>query len=117
MPNCTEETGPCKIEFGKLGRRVVEGCFDGGSMTSDGGVMRLGATDRKLGLLQAAARCIADPRNPLLITHDVTDMLRQRVYALALGWEDLNDHGSLRDDVAMQTAVGVDRGGASAPTL
>lgn len=117
MPNCTEETGPCKIEFGKLGRRVVEGCFDGGSMTSDGGVMLLGATDRKLGLLQAAARCIADPRNPLLITHDVTDMLRQRVYALALGWEDLNDHGSLRDDVAMQTAVGVDREVASAPTL
>ena len=117
MPNCTEETGLCKIEFGKLGRRVVEGCFDGGSMTSDGGVMLLGATDRKLGLLQAAARCIADPRNPLLITHHVTDMLRQRVYALALGWEDLNDHGSLRNDVAMQTAVGVDREVASAPTL
>lgn len=117
MPNCTEETGLCKIEFGKLGRRVVEGCFDGGSMTSDGGVMLLGATDRKLGLLQAAARCITDPRNPLLIKHDVTDMLRQRVYALALGWEDLNDHGSLRDDVAMQTAVGVDREVASAPTL
>ena len=113
MPNCTEETGPHKIEFGKLGRRVVEGRLDGGSMTSDGGVMLLGATDRKLGLLAAAARCIADPRNPLLITHGVADMLRQRVYALALGWEDLNDHGRLRDDVAMQTAVGVDREVAS----
>ena len=42
MPNCTEETGPSKIEFGKLGRRIVEGCFDGASMTSDGGVMLLG---------------------------------------------------------------------------
>lgn len=117
MPNCTEETGTSKIEFGHLGRRVVEGRFDGGSMTSDAGVMLLGATDRKLGLIEAAARCIADPRNPLLIKHTVRDMLRQRVYGLALGWEDLNDHGALRADVAIQTAVGIEREVASAPTL
>jgi hypothetical protein len=117
MPNCTEEIGTSKIEFGRVGRRVVEGCFDGGSMTSDGGVMLLGETDRKLGLLDAAARCIPDPRNPLLIKHAVRDMLRQRVYGLALGWEDLSDHGSLREDVAMQTAIGVEREVASAPTL
>ena len=117
MPNCTEETAANKIEFGRLGRRVIEGRFDGGSMTSDAGVMLLAETDRKLGLLQSAARCIADPRSPLLITHGVADMLRQRVYGLALGWEDLNDHGALRLDVAMQTAVGVDREVASAPTL
>ena len=117
MPNCTEETGPHKIEFGRLGRRVVEGRFDGGSMTSDAGVMLLAETDRKLGLLDTAAQCIADPRNPLLVTHAVRDMLRQRVYGLALGWEDLNDHSALRCDVAMQTAVGVDREVASAPTL
>ena len=86
-------------------------------MTSDAGVMLLSATDRTIGLTTAAARCIADPRNPLLITHAVRDMLRQRVYALALGWEDLNDHKALRCDVAMQTAVGVDREVASAPTL
>jgi hypothetical protein len=117
MPNCTEEIGTEKIDFGRLGRRVVEGRFDGGSMTSDGGVMLLGQTDRKLGLLDAAARCIPDPRNPLLIKHAVRDMLRQRVYGLALGWEDLIDHGSLREDVAMQTAIGVEREVASAPTL
>lgn len=117
MPNCTQETTKHKIQFGRLGRRVVEGQFDGGSMTSDAGVMLLGATDRKLGLINAAARCIADPRNPLLIKHDVVDMLRQRVYGLALGWEDLNDHQTLRQDVAMQTAVGVDTDIASAPTL
>lgn len=86
-------------------------------MTSDGGVMLLGATDRKLGLMDAAARCIADPRSPLLIKHGVRDMLRQRVYGLALGWEDLSDHGTLRHDVAIQTAVGVDAPVASAPTL
>ena len=61
MPNCTQETSTHKIEFGRLGRRLVQGQFDGGSMTSDAGVMLLGATDRKLGLMQAAARCIADP--------------------------------------------------------
>jgi Transposase DDE domain group 1 len=116
-PNCTEGADVGKIDFGCLGRRVVEGRFDGGSMTSDGGVMLLSAVDRKLGLIEAASRCIADPRNPLLIKHAVRDMLRQRVYGLALGWEDLNDHAALRQDVAMQTAVGVDREVASAPTL
>ena len=116
-PNCTEQVDVGPIDFGRVGRRVVEGRFDGGSMTSDGGVMLLSQTDRRLGLLDAAARCIADPRNPLLITHAVRDMLRQRVYGLALGWEDLNDHAALRQDVAMQTAVGVDREVASAPTL
>ena len=116
-PNCTEEVDVGTIEFGRLGRRVVEGRFDGGSMTSDAGVMLLGAVDRKLGLIEAAAGCIADPRSPLLIKHGVRDMLRQRAYGLALGWEDLNDHGALRQDVAMQTAVGVDREVASAPTL
>ena len=89
MPNCTQETSNHKIEFGRLGRRLVQGQFDSGSMTSDAGVMLLGATDRKLGLMQAAAQCIADPRNPLLITHSAAELLRQRVYGLALGWEDL----------------------------
>jgi Transposase DDE domain group 1 len=116
-PNCTEEVDAASIELGRLGRRVVEARFNGGSMTSDDGVMLLGQVDRKLGLLDAVARCIADPRSPLLIKHGVVDMLHQRAYALALGWEDLNDHGALRCDVAMQTTVGVDREVASAPTL
>ena len=117
MPERTQQKSTKTVEFSNLGRRVVEGRFDGASMTSDGGVMLLNETDRKLGLTQAAARCIPDPRSPLLITHAVRDMLRQRVYGLALGWEDLNDHKDLRLDVAMQTAVGVDREVASAPTL
>ena len=89
MPECTKQKSTKTVEFSKLGRRVVEGRFDGGSMTSDGGVMFLSETDRKLVLTQAAARCIPDPRSPLRITHAVRDMLRQRVYGLALGWEDL----------------------------
>ena len=67
-PNCTEAADVGVIDFGRLGRRVIEGRFDGGSMTSDGGVMLLSAVDRKLGLIEAASRCIADPRNPLLIS-------------------------------------------------
>lgn len=122
-PNCTA-TGSAQgelnlrvLECGRLGRRVVEARFDGGSMTSDAGVLLLSKVDQRLGLIAAAARCIADPRNPLLITHAAHEMLRQRVFGLALGWEDLNDHNALREDVAMQTAIGVDREGASAPTL
>ena len=117
MPNCTEGNSLKRLEFGRLGRRVIEGRFDGGNMTSDGGVMLLAALDRRLGLLDAAARCIADPRDPGAITHSVRDMLRQRVYALVQGWEDLNDHAQLRADVAYQTAVGRNDALASAPTL
>lgn len=118
-PNCTAQkrVDVGVIDFGQLGRRKVEGRFDGGSMSSDAGVMLLAQVDRKLGLLDAASRCITDPRKAHLITHEMRQMLCQRVYALALGWEDLNDHGALRSDVAMQTAVGIDRDAASAPTL
>jgi hypothetical protein len=63
------------IEFGRVGRRVVEGRFDGGSVTSDGGVMLLGAVDCKLGLLEAAPRCIADPRR-VPMEHQWTRSLR-----------------------------------------
>jgi Transposase DDE domain group 1 len=85
MPNWTEENGNNDIEFGPLGRRVVEARFDDGSMTSDGRVMLVRATGRNLFLLNAPAGCIADPRNPLFITYDMAHMLRQRVYCLALG--------------------------------
>lgn len=122
-PNCTADGGAQGeldlgvLDCGRLGRRVVEARFDGGSMTSDAGVMLLSKVDQRLGLIAAAARCIADPRDPDLITHRVHEMLSQRVFGLALGWEDLNDHKALRCDVAIQTAIGVDREGASAPTL
>lgn len=106
-PNCTEEIDAGPMDFGHVGRRAVKGRFGGGSMTGDGGVMRLGQVGRKLGLMDAAARCIADPRSPLRIKHSVRDMLRQRVHGLALGREeDLNDLGALRQDMALQTAPG-----------
>lgn len=66
MPICNEEFQADKIEFGRLGGRIVEGRFDGGCMTSDARVMLLG----ELGMAHAAARCITDPHNPLLIKRE-----------------------------------------------
>lgn len=117
MPNCTQDSSSERLEFGHLGRRVIEGCFDGGNMTSDGGVMLLAKLDQRLGLTEAAARSIADPREASSITHSIRDMLRQRVYALVQGWEDLNNHAQLRHDIAYQSAVGREDDLASAPTL
>ena len=117
MPNCTEGLSTERLDFGHLGRRVIEGRFDGGNMTSDGGVMLVSAVDKRIGLIDAAARAIVDPREPSSIKHGIGDMLRQRVYGLVQGWEDLNNHTQLRSDVAYQTAVGRDTDLASAPTL
>ncbi len=113
--NYTQETGSARLEFGTLGRRVIEGRFDGGSMTSDSGVLLLAKLDQKLKLTDAAARAIADPREPSSSTHSIRDMLRQRVYGLVQGWEDLNKHTQLRRDIAYQTAVGREYELASAP--
>jgi hypothetical protein len=86
-------------------------------MTRDGGVMLLAKLDQRLGLTDAAARCITDPRQPASISHSIRDMLRQCVYGLVQGWEDLNNHSQLRHDIAYQTAVGREHDVASAPTL
>ena len=88
-PDCTADGHAQAIDIRHLGRRIVEGRFDGGSTTAVGGVILLGTTDRKLGPIDSAARCIADPRYPLPIKHAGRDMLRQREYGPALGWEDL----------------------------
>lgn len=73
--------------------------------------------DRRLGLLDAAAGILPDPRSPLLVKHQTEQLLRQRVFGLCQGYEDLNDHDSLRDDLALQTALERDTAAASSPTL
>src|SRR5215204_3352807 len=78
------------------GRRVEAG-FDGGTITSDAGALLLGATDRVVGL---------DARRPDLIEHDVATLIGQRVFGIALGYEDLNDHEHLRHDPAMAVLAG-----------
>ena len=91
--------------------------FEGGEITSDGGLLLLSQVDRLLGLTRAAGRCLPDDRRRGRCVHGVEPMLRQRVYGLAAGYEDLNDHDRLRHDLLMQTAVGRDVTLASSPTL
>lgn len=87
-----------RFEFAGPGRRQVVAQFDGGVMSSDGGALLLRRTDQRLNLLGRAAACFNDHREPLLIKHPVKQLLAQRVYGLALGYEDLSDHDQLRHD-------------------
>jgi hypothetical protein len=113
MTTCNPEL----FGFPAFDRRKIEAGFNGGDVSSDGGVMLLRQVDRKLGLCEALDRVIHDPRNPDLITHAQVDLLRQRIYGIALGYEDLNDHDTLRTDAAWQTAVERSEELASSPTL
>ncbi|WP_287994724.1 transposase, partial [Acidiphilium sp.] len=72
-------------------RKKVTAAFDGGRLTSDGGVILLGAVEKSLGIAARLARLISDPRNPRLITHSVADILRARMLAIACGYEDADD--------------------------
>jgi len=87
------------------GRKVVA-AFDGGRMTSEAGAMLLGATDRRIGLVERFAGCFTDYRVPDLIEHSVAGLVRQRVFGLALGYEDLIDHDQLRHDPVMAVLGG-----------
>jgi hypothetical protein len=98
-------------------RRQVEAHFGGADVSSDGGVLLLRQVDRRLRLTQRVAAVLGDDRRRASCTHDLRSLLRQRVYGLALGYEDLNDHQTLRRDPALQTAVDRDEPLASSPTL
>ena len=113
MPNCTQ----AGLDFPALKRRQVQAEFSGGEITSDGGVLLLRQIDRRLGLLKAIDEVIPDPRDPRYFTHSQLSLLRQRVYGIALGYEDLNDHQTLRTDLALQTAVDRDEALGSQATL
>jgi hypothetical protein len=113
MPKCTDE----KLDFGRVGRRVVEADFSGGDLSSEGGALLLRRMDARLGLSTAAARALGDERQRGKVRHDMASMLAQRIYGLCLGWADVCDHNALRHDLVMQTAVGRDQALASAPTL
>jgi hypothetical protein len=91
--------------------------FGGGDISSNGGVLLVAAADRRLGLLSGLARQLDDGRQAGKVAHRLLPLLRQRVYAVALGWEDVNDHDSLRDDLALQTACGRDARLASPSTV
>jgi len=105
------------LEFPRCKGREVVAAFDGGAVTSDAGVLLLRQADRRLGLTKQIRRVLPDPRRQASCTHDLLSLLRQRVYGVALGYEDLNDHAALRNDPALQTGVDRDEALASAPTL
>jgi hypothetical protein len=100
------ECNPEQLEFHALGRRDVIGRFDGGRITSDGGGLLLREVDTRIGLLERLAGCFNDYRNPNAIEHSVSALVAQRVYGLALGYEDLNDHDVLRKDSVLALLVG-----------
>lgn len=92
--------------FPAVGRKKVTAAFDGGRMTSDGGVMLLAAAERRLGVAGRLARLIADPRNPAFVTHSIADILRARMLAIACGHEDADDLDHLRTDPGFKLACG-----------
>ena len=111
------DCNPHSIAFPHCKGRLMEASFSGGAITSDGGAVLLRQADRILGLTDRAARSLTDTRRKASCRHSLLTMVRQRVYALALGYEDLNDHEELRSDPALQTAVDADGPLAGASTL
>ncbi len=88
--------------FSSINQQKVVGDFEGGRLTSEAGGLLLREVDRRLGLTHALAERISDPRAPEKVVHDLESMLAQRIYGIALGYEDLNDHHTLREDAVFQ---------------
>jgi len=100
------ECSPNFFAFAPVEGRAVVAAFDGGAITSDAGALLLGATDRAIGVIERFAACFRDARCAALIEHRVTTLVGQRVFGIALGYEDLNDHDELRHDPVMALLAG-----------
>jgi len=100
MAECNE----LEFELPGLNGRKIEGNFAGGNVSSDGGLVLLRQVDRWIGLTKTLAQRLPDGRDPDKIEHSLESLLRQRIYGLAVGYEDLNDHDFLRKDLLWQTA-------------
>ena len=115
------ENTPLPFSLPSVRRKKVTAAFDGGRITSDGGVLLLSAIETKIGIADRLAPLINDPRNPLLVTHSVADILRARMLAIACGYEDADDLDYLRADPGFKLACGrlPDSGGdlCSQPTV
>lgn len=99
------ECNGAQLSFQALGRREVVVRFDGGQLSSDGGGLLLRETERRTRIIEQFVACFRDYRDPLLVEHSLRSMIGQRVFGLALGYEDLNDHDHLRHDPLMATVV------------
>ena len=102
MTECNQEV----FSFASHFSRRVEASFTAGQVSTDGGALLLRQADRKIGLLKRVASCFTDLRSPLLVQHQLGEMLSQRIYGLALGYEDLCDHEQLRHDPLMAVLAG-----------
>lgn len=111
-----KKKSPKKLRFSRSNRRTVEADFNGGAVSSDGGLLLVKEADRKLRLIERVAGRLDDNRQQGKVRHETATMMRQRVMALCAGWEDLNDAEQLRHDPVHQIAAGQDAL-ASAPTL
>jgi hypothetical protein len=94
------------MDFQGIGRRKVQASFDGGHLSSDGGALLLREADLRFSVVERLAACFTDHRNAEAVEHSVATLLRQRVFGLALGYEDLNDHNELRRDPLIALASG-----------
>src|SRR5438067_1774795 len=103
------------LDFPLLPRKPVQASFTGGNLSSDGGLLLLAQLDRRIGLTERAAGCLREWRLPERVKHSLLDLVRQRVYQIAAGYEDCNDADTLRSDPALKVAVG--RSPTSAPDL
>jgi hypothetical protein len=106
QPMSETECSQKVFEFHALGQREVVARFDGGRITSDGGGLLLRETERLTGIIRQFSACFTDHRDPELIEHTVEELVGQRVYGLASGYEDLNDHDELRHDPMLAVLVG-----------
>jgi hypothetical protein len=100
------ECTPTLFEFEAVERRVVVAGFDGGDITSNAGALLLGQVDRGLGLMRRFAECFTDRRDPRFVEHALETLVGQRIFGLALGYEDLNDHDELRKDPTFAVLAG-----------
>ena len=113
MPNCTALSDL----FPTFNRRKIDFSFDGGDVTTDAGLLLLQRVDQHLKLTERIACHLPDNRDPTRVRHSTLSLLRQRVYGIAMGYEDLNDHDLWRHDLLLQTALGSVTPAGSSPTL
>lgn len=113
MTNCT----PLSAQLSSLNRKKIEVNFAGGHITSDGGLLLLREIDKRLGFTKALSKVIRDDRHAGYVEHSIEHMLKQRIYAIAAGYEDANDHEKLRHDPCFQMSVGKEVSLASPSTL
>jgi hypothetical protein len=102
----TTECNAREFNFQGLGSRAVTARFDGGAITSDAGGLLLREVEAKTSILRRFAACFTDYRDPERVEHTVPELMAQRIFALALGYEDLNDHDALRHDPLLAVLVG-----------